>query len=178
MTKKKDPKDLKPPAGGAPTLYKLEYVEQIIEHFKVEPYNLVVMESSTEYHPDKSIKIQREKKQMVPNKMPTLFNFSQKIGVTYVTVWRWAHGKDDRTGEMLYPEFCNAYKAAKELQKEFLIGLGLSGSAPASAYIFTAKNISDMRDNVEVTNTFNFSLTSLFDQAQARRKQMEEAENK
>lgn len=174
MTKKKDPKDKKP--LGAPTLYQDTYPEALIKHFIVEPYEMVVMETTKEYHNDGKLKRETEKKQAMANKMPTLFNFSQKIGVTYVTVWRWAHGKNDITGEMLYPDFCNAYKAAKELQKEFLVGLGLSGSAPASAYIFTAKNVTDMRDNSEVTNTLNFSLTSLFDQAQARRKQLEEAE--
>lgn len=173
MTKRKAPEEKK---TGRPTDYKAEYPELLISHFKVDPYTLVVMESSTEYNRDGSIKKKTEKKQKVANKMPTLFNFSQTIGVNYRTVWRWAHEKDAKTQELIHLEFSHAYNAAKELQKDFLISLGLSGSAPPASFIFVAKNVTDMRDKTEVANTLNFSLSSLFDQAQARRKELEAAE--
>lgn len=159
---------------GAPTLYQPTYPELLIAHFKVNAYEMVVVETHEEWYPDGTPKLKKEKKEPMANKLPTLFNFSQIIGVNYTTVWRWAHQKDDVTGEMKHPDFCNAYKSAKEIQKEFLIALGLSGSAPPSSYIFTAKNITDMRDNVEVTQNLNFSLASLFDQAAKRRKEIEE----
>lgn len=44
-------------------------------------------------------------------------------------------------------EFLVAYKQCKQIQKEILIEGGLNGMFNATAYIFTAKNITEMRDN-------------------------------
>lgn len=46
-------------------------------------------------------------------------------------------------------EFSKAYKTCKQQQKDFLMDNGLIGASPASAYIFTAKNVAGMRDKVE-----------------------------
>ena len=48
-----------------------------------------------------------------------------------------------------HPEFSEAYKMAKDMQKEFLIQGGISGKLNASSWIFTAKNITGMRDQTE-----------------------------
>lgn len=161
---------------GRPMLYRPEYVEQMLEYFKVEPMREVIMESSVEYYPNGEEKTRREKKEFVPNKLPTLFNFAMSIGVHYMTIWEWAHARDKETGELIHPDFSEAYQEAKELQKEFLIALGLSGAAPSAAFIFTAKNVTNMRDNSEITQNLNFSLSTLALQAAKRRKEREESE--
>lgn len=142
--------------GGRPTVFKARYAKEIVKFFDIEPYRSEVMKKSTEYYPTGKVKSKKEESQLIANRLPTLFRFSQKIGVVYSTVWRWAEKGDweKEDGKTKQPpkefqEFCNAYKAAKEIQKEFLIALGLSGSSPPSSYIFTAKNITDMRDRLE-----------------------------
>lgn len=149
--------------GGRPTDFDPSFCEKLIEFFDQEPYDKDVSEESIEYFQNGAIKKKSVKLRLTANKLPTLFGFSRKIGVVYSTVWRWMKKGEDLIGELEkenpeiteealtdeqrgYVEFCNAYKAAKELQKEFLISLGLSGAAPAPAFIFTAKNVTDMRD--------------------------------
>lgn len=48
-----------------------------------------------------------------------------------------------------HPDFSEAYKIAKNMQKEFLIQGGLEGKLNSSSWIFTAKNIAGMRDQTE-----------------------------
>lgn len=144
--------------GGRPTLFKPEYAELLIKFFDIEPYRKLLTEKSTEYFANGEIKKEAEKYTFKPNKLPTLLGFSKKIGVVYSTVWRWAEkGEDlDEKGEWKegiapdFVRFCNAYKEAKEVQKEFLISLGLAGVTPPAAFIFVAKNVTNMRDKIEV----------------------------
>lgn len=160
--------------GGRPTKFKPEYIKKLIEFFSIEPYKKELMESSTEYYKDGEVKRESAKYKHMPNKMPTIYSFSKSIDVAYSTVFRWAEkGQDDILPEdtdtnkkwtkeeleaielnnKAIKEFCNAYKEAKEAQKEFLISIGLAGAAPAPFAIFTAKNVTDMRDKVETDIT-------------------------
>ena len=50
-------------------------------------------------------------------------------------------------------ELSKSYKEAKEVQKEFLMANGLVGASPPAAYIFTAKNVTDMKDKQEVEHS-------------------------
>ncbi|MEK7180123.1 MAG: hypothetical protein AAB706_01495 [Patescibacteria group bacterium] len=154
-----------------PIKFKPEYIEKIIKFFDIEPYKQVVAESSTESFKGGGIKKKSVKYRLIPNKMPTLYRFSREIKVDYSTIWRWAEKGEDLDLEKAIEsqmsagrtekeaikiaqgikKFCNAYKEAKELQKEFLINLGLAGAAPPAFAIFTAKNVTDMRDNSVVT---------------------------
>ena len=43
----------------------------------------------------------------------------------------------------VHPEFSEAYKKAKDIQKEVLIMKGLEGKWNSTAFIFTAKNITN-----------------------------------
>jgi hypothetical protein len=142
--------------GGAPTKFKPEYIQAIIEFFDVEPYRVETTEKSTEYFSDGRVKKETEKTRLIPNKMPTLFGFSRSIGVAYTTVYRWAE-KGDSTDDK-FSEFRNAYKDAKELQKEFIISVGMAGAAPAPFAIFTAKNVTDMRDKQEIDHGGNLKI--------------------
>lgn len=50
-------------------------------------------------------------------------------------------------------EFFVSYKRCKEIQKQILIMGGLGGLFNPTAFIFTAKNITDMRDKIETDIT-------------------------
>lgn len=157
---------------GRPSKFKPQFTTELVKFFDIEPYKKVVMETMTESFKAGKTKKKSVKYKLLPNKMPTLYRFARKIGVDYLTVWRWAEkgelyitenkvdkaiaeGKatvEDIQTMQHFQEFRNAYKEAKELQKEFLINIGLAGAAPAPFAIFTAKNVTDMRDSSVVTH--------------------------
>lgn len=169
--------------GGVPTKFKPIYSKMIVEHFSGDPYKKELMEKSEEFFQSKGKEKQKLKRKSykykhMPNKLPTLFGFARKVGVAYTTVYQWAmKGEDDSLKEdkekddikkyteeekkereqhrTHIHEFHNSYKEAKELQKEFLMSLGLAGVTPSGAYIFTAKNVTDMRDKQEVDLSSN-----------------------
>lgn len=126
---------LSPPKKmGRPTKYKPQYCQELIDYFLVEPTKEV--EITTRLKNGTEIYKNEER----PNNFPFFSAFARKIGVSMDTMDKW----QDR-----FPEFAEAYKTAKALQKEFLIENGLKGLYNATAYIFTAKNITDMRDQVD-----------------------------
>lgn len=156
-----------PAPVGAPTKFKPEYTQRLLSFFDVEPYFKDEAEQSIEFGKDGKPRKAMVKYRLLPNKLPTLFRFARDIDVAYSTVWRWAEKGEDPElqkklelhieGKETLPqaeleklqalkEFCNAYNEAKQMQKEFLINIGLAGAAPPAAFIFTAKNITDMRD--------------------------------
>lgn len=138
---------------GRPSKFKAEYIQMILEYFDVEPYKKEVMETSEEYFQSGVLKKKSEKTRLIPNKLPTLFSFARSIGVSYKTVWSWAFEKEEDKLTDDLKAFRNAYNEAKEMQKEFIISIGLSGAANAPFAIFTAKNVTDMRDKVETDIT-------------------------
>lgn len=123
-------------AGGRPTKYKKEYCDDIIEYFGIEPF----IEREINYT-NKDGDVYKTEYVKDPNKLPFLTKFARTIGVDIRTLERWTEK---------YPRFSRAYKAAKEMQQEFLIENGLRGLYNASSFIFTAKNITDMRDQKDV----------------------------
>lgn len=158
---------------GRPTKFKEEYIQKLITFFDIEPFKQFVSEKSTEYFVNGTVKKQSEKVRPIANRLPTLFRFSREIEVDYTTVYRWAEKGDDEELELSLQKqfaegkveskaieiaqqlksFCKAYKAAKELQKEFLISLGLSNTTMPASFIFVAKNITDLRDKIETDIT-------------------------
>lgn len=144
--------------GGRPTKYDPSFVLKLKEFFEVNPFDLVVVESSVEYFANGKTKKKSEKTRPIPNKLPTLYSFAKSIGVSYYTIKNWMdEGKDikepvDEEQESKV-EFFKAYKEAKEAQKEFLMNNGLVGATPPAAYIFTAKNVTDMRDKQELEHS-------------------------
>lgn len=152
--------------GGAPTKFKKRYIKDMIDFFNGEAMRKEIMEVVTEYNKDGKPRKTAEKFKYMPNKLPTIYGFAKKIGVDYTTVYRWAEKGDDEDNEKQLSSkdgvsskaielaadlklFCKAYKTAKAAQQEFLMEIGLAGAAPPSAYIFTAKNMTPMRDKVE-----------------------------
>ena len=96
---------------------------------------------------------EKEEYETQPEDFPTLEKFARKIGVNGDTIVEWAKR---------FPAFSAAYNAAKDLQKEFLMDNGLAGHYPPAAFIFVAKNVTNMRDKTEVEHSGGISLTELF----------------
>lgn len=119
---------------GRPTKYKPEYCQDMLDYFNIAPYTV-----------DKSEKGRQE----VPNDLPLFEGFAAHIGVHRETLINW-------TKE--HPQFFDAYKQAKELQKKILIVNALRGNYNNTFSIFTAKNITDMRDEVVQKHEFDESI--------------------
>ena len=125
--------------GGAPTKYDPKYCEEIIDYFDIEPTREI------EIPHFKGGEVAWTDKKVVANKLPAFHRFAKHINVDHTTLHEWCK---------VHKEFSQAYSYAKELQKYFLIENGLNGTYNPTAYVFTAKNITDMRDSQEITNTF------------------------
>lgn len=123
-------------AGGRPSLYKPEYCKAIVDFFTVEPIKMVVMDTMTEYDQKGKIKKQSNRSKPMPNRLPTFFRFAESIDVNQDTLHAWKEK---------HPEFSEAFTRAGELQREFLVELGLSGVTPPASFIFVTSNVSDWR---------------------------------
>lgn len=131
--------------GGRPSKYKPEYCEEIIEFFSVEPYREVEVTHRNKKGEEWTTS------ELRANKLPFFSAFARKINVDDDTLGRWCEA---------YPEFCGAYKKCKSLQKEFMIHNAISGLYNPASFIFTAKNITDMRDKQEVEHSGSVNVTS------------------
>jgi len=129
---------------GRPTKYKSKYCKELIEFFSIEPYREVetITTGKNDYC---KTEIKR-----LPNILPFFSAFARKIGVHRDTLDAWKNK---------HKEFSDSYKEAKDLQKEFLIQNGLGGLYNATSFIFTAKNITNMRDRKELTGPDGGPLT-------------------
>lgn len=114
--------------GGRPTKYRPEYCQGIVDYFQ-SYYKNLKNRSSLE--------------------LPYFFEYAESIGVCDDTLTEWAS---------VHPEFSAAYKKAKEIVKECLIFGGTSGIFNATFTIFTAKNITDMRDKTEQEHTGSINI--------------------
>lgn len=124
-------KQTEQPKPGQPTKYKPEYCQQLIDYFSIDPTKIAEDETVSSADGDKLIA------RRMPQRMPWLEGFARKIGVHRNTLRGWCD---------LHPEFAEAYETAKDLQREFIVDVALSGAAPASFAIFTMKNVCGWRD--------------------------------
>ncbi len=115
--------------GGAPSKYKPEYCDAIVEFFDIEPY--IEIEASNG-------RVDR-----LPNKLPTFERFASDIGVVVQTLHNWCSE---------YPEFLEAHNKASQLQKEILVQNGLIGGYQSNFAIFVANNFTDMQTKQQVDN--------------------------
>jgi len=129
---KKPPIELsKQPEPGQPTKYKPEYCQQLIDYFSIEPLEIIREQEITDTEGGKYVS------RRLPRRFPWLEGFARKIGVHRNTLKNWCAE---------HPEFAEAYDTAKDLQREFIVDVALSGAAPASFAIFTMKNVCGWRD--------------------------------
>lgn len=119
-------------AGGRPTKYKSEYCQGIIDFFTVQTYRQVLTKETIKA----SGEIVREYMERGGD-LKFLSQYARNIGVTHDCMLKWCN---------VHPEFLLAYNAAKDLQKEHLIQNGVQGNFNPAFTIFTAKNITEMKD--------------------------------
>ena len=109
--------------NGRPSKYKPKYCKQIIKFFDRELVDAETFE---------------------PCRLPTYEKFAFSIGVHRDTLHEWCKK---------HPKFSDAYNQCKGLQKNIIIQHGLRGVFNPGFAIFVAKNVTDMRDKVEVNQT-------------------------
>ena len=119
------------PEPGQPTKYKPEYCQQLIDYFSIEPLEIIREQEITGTEGGKYVS------RRLPQRFPWFEGFARKIGVHRNTLKNWCAE---------HPEFAEAYETAKDLQREFLVDIGLSGATSASFAIFTMKNVCGWRD--------------------------------
>ena len=124
-------KQFEPPEPGQPTKYKPEYCQQLIDYFSIEPLEVIREQEITGTEGGKYVS------RRLPQRFPWFEGFARKIGVHRNTLKNWCNE---------HPEFAEAYETAKDLQREFLVDIGLSGATSASFAIFTMKNVCGWRD--------------------------------
>lgn len=124
--------------GGRPTKYKLEYAKQLIEYFdSQEPLREIDV---NHFNPDGSIKWIDKK--LVANRIPSLLKFAKSIKCGYRTIYDWIDKKHGSYQE----EFSQAFTLCKQIRKELLIDMGMTGVSPPASFKFVAVNMTDMRD--------------------------------
>lgn len=135
--------------AGRPTKYDLKYCDEIVEFFTVEPFREVpeIIEGKN---------FSKETIKLLPNKFPTFEKFAADNDLHVDTLIEWCKQ---------HPEFSEAYKRCKELQKDFLIQNGLGGLYPAAAFCFVAKNCTDMRDKQEIEHSGTVSIAQQITEA-------------
>lgn len=106
---------------GRPTKYYPEICEEIIEFFERE-----------------LIDYSGEKPKL--NKFPTFERFACNKRLNHETLLEWCK---------VHPNFSEAYKHCKLIQKDLLIEGGLSGAYKEGFTKFLAVNVTDLRDKVE-----------------------------
>ena len=129
--KKSPVKSSKQPESGQPTKYKPEYCQQLIDYFSIEPLEIIREQEITGTEGGKYVS------RRLPQRFPWFEGFARSIGVHRNTLKNWCAE---------YPEFAEAYDTAKDLQREFIVDVALSGAAPPSFAIFTMKNVCGWRD--------------------------------
>ena len=124
--------------GGAPTKYKKEYCDEIINFFRIEPYETKLQQ---EFFSDGSLR--SEKVVIIPTKFPTFQDFADSIGVHIDTLNEWCKK---------HQEFSEAYARAKQLQEKIWLINGMNGQYNSQFAIFFGKNCLGYKDKQETIN--------------------------
>lgn len=113
----------------------IEYFEDLAE---APVRDLAASEVSDEGYDSKGSKgsMKREVRRICAE-LPTIEGFARSIGIPSTTVKKWAH---------IHPDFGVAYARAKDIQRQVLVDRGLTRQYDPSAFMFVAKNITDMVD--------------------------------
>jgi len=135
---------------GRPTSWRKEYNQGIIDFFSRPKLQKLLKTVKTKILKD-GLKEVQEEYMYLPNDMPTFSEFAWNIGVNEDSVVEWAKIENEKK----YPGFSASYKRAHALQKAFLIDNASKGMCPPATFIFVAKNITDMRDEIKQDITSN-----------------------
>ena len=140
---------------GRPTKYKPEFCDKLIEFFDIEPWE------EREIPHYKAGVLNWTDIKILPVRMPTLRGFAKSIDTAISAVYRWL--KDSEP--CFHKEFKDAFTCAKDIRKDWLVDVGLSGSAPPASFKFVAVNVTDMRDKTDVEHSGSISFTEALSKA-------------
>lgn len=126
-------------AGGRPTKYDSKYCDDLLEFFSVEPNREVEVHTT-----DRRSGREYVDHVLRANDLPTFERFAHNIGVHVDTLIEWSKR---------YPEFSEAYKRSKQLQKDIIITNAMQGLYNTTFSIFLSKNITDLRDRQEIEHS-------------------------
>lgn len=123
-------------AGGRPTKYLEEYCDDILEFFNVDYTRKEVQEVIDKKGNVKTTTITKA------NNLPTIEAYCQKLEIHVDTFYQWMKQ---------YPQFTEAVKKAKAMQKAMWQCNSLNGLYRDSFTIFMGKNVFDWSDKQEIT---------------------------
>ena len=130
-TPPKDPKDYLP--RGRPSSYRPEFAQALIEYFSRPAWD-----------------VQDEEGRTVEGYFPTFAGFCWEMGFSQATMLNWVKAQD-LDGSPMYPEFLEAYKAAKARQEQlFTVGYMRGKYYNPAVGALIAKNLMDWRDRQEI----------------------------
>lgn len=118
--------------NGRPSKYRPEYCQQLIEFFDVKPYRTEVVITHDYWRNE-----WKEEKR-IPNPVPYLIDFSEKIGVSVPALHRWGRKS---------PAFRSAYAHARAMREAMLCKNGLLGLYDLRSWIFVMKNLAGWTDS-------------------------------
>lgn len=139
----KDKNDKKSNKMGRPTKYRKEFCDMMIEFFSIDP----TYEQEVTYTNKKGETWSKMEEKA--NALPTFERFAHSIGVEDKTLENWSKAKKE-DGSLKYPDFFRSYMHAKQLQRDILVQNALLGRYNPAYAIFLSKNVTDMREKVEV----------------------------
>lgn len=125
---------------GRPSKYKRKYCKKILEYFDI-PANRIVQRKIHYKNGDT-----KTTNTLIANDLPTIEGFCKQIGINKSTLHEWVKSES---------EFSNAYKMAKEMQKDIWLQNSLKGLYNPTFTIFAGKNIFGWKDNRDVDITSN-----------------------
>ena len=134
----------RPPGTPAYNLaYDPKYCQHIVEYFEeaaTAPVrdldSVVIRETHTDRLGQKRVSQKLEVRRICAE-LPTLQGFAAEIGVCSQTLLAWAKR---------YPDFLSSYSRAKDIQFKILLDRGLTRQYDPNAFIFVAKNLTEMTD--------------------------------
>jgi hypothetical protein len=149
MPKEKGGEATKKSNAGAPTKYKPEYCQGIIDYFTVQPQ---VVTYKREYFQNGTLK--SEYPVVLPAQLPTFQGYADEIGVHIDTLNEWAKVHD---------EFSEAYARAKQLQEKVWLINGMSNLYNSQFAQFFGKNCLGYRDKSEVDQNVKGEMNIVID---------------
>ena len=153
--------------AGRPSIYKKVLCKRIIEYFDQEPYEDVKIP----HYKDGEL-VWEDIKRM-PRPLPTLRGFARQEKIHYQRIYEWVNKNNPKFKK----EFADAFTCAKNIQKDILIQNGLQGLYSPAFAIFTAKNITDMKDvqkiEKEVKESKDLTITVSVNEFEDRRLTLE-----
>ncbi|MCK4782098.1 hypothetical protein KAS79_04240 [Candidatus Parcubacteria bacterium] len=139
--------------AGRPSKYKPEFCKAIIDYFSVDHTKEVIEVVAGK---NGAVEITKE----VANDLPLFGMFANSISIDKSNMLNWASKKitnvskkGEEIEEYKYPEFHNAYKKAKEMQRAMWIQNSLNNRYNSAFTIFMGKNMFGWRNYDEVKNT-------------------------